>query len=71
MKVEVKNKVSDINYPCLMIAIDTQMIVLFNKEKCGLVLLKGNSVFEVGYYNESFTMSLFKLYYQEITLKND
>jgi hypothetical protein len=73
MKVEVKDKVSEIKYPCLMIGIDTQRVVLFHKEKCGIVLDKGSSSSnsEIGYYSEGFCMNLFKLSDKEITLKND
>ena len=73
MKVEVKDKVSEIKYPCLMIGIDTKRVILFYKEKCGIVLDEGNSNTnnEIGYYSEEFDMSLFKLFDKEITLKND
>ena len=71
MKVEVKDKVSDIKYPCLMKESEWGIIVLFDKYKCGTCIKGGTSYHRIGDYNTDWIMPLFKLFEGEITLKND
>ena len=71
MKVEVKDKVSEIKFPCLMKESECGLIVLFDKDKCGTCINGGTSSHRIGDYNTSWIMPLFKLFDGEITLKND
>ena len=71
MKVEVKDKVSEIKYPCLMIYRKFNLIVLFDEEKCGTCINKGSSNDVLGEYETTYKMELFELFDGEITLKND
>lgn len=71
MKVEIKDKVSEINYPCLMKESEWGIIVLFDKYKCGTCIDGGTSSHRIGDYKTSWSMPLFKLFDGEITIKND
>lgn len=70
MKVEVKNKVNEVKYPCLMES-NLEQIVLFVSNKIGTLVYVGNSTCEVGDYSEQWHMPSFEPFDGEITLKND
>ena len=72
MKVEVKDKVSEIKFPCLMISEDKKFIVLFSNMNCGTCIYSLDSIiYEIGSYSEAWIMPLFVPFDGEITLKND
>ena len=72
MKVEVKNNVSEIKFPCLMISDDKKFIVLFSNMNCGTCIYSIDSITnKIGSYSERWVMSLFVPFDGEITLKND
>ena len=55
-------------YPKLMIS-DKGTIVLFRDHAIGIVLLKGNSPYELGYYSNTWDFTNFSDYYEAITLQ--
>ena len=82
MKVEVKDKVSEIKFPCLMISEDKKFIVLFSNMNCGTCIYSNMNcgtciysldsiIYEIGSYSEAWIMPLFVPFDGEITLKND
>ena len=74
MKVEhVKEQQKEITYPCLMIGERTNEIV-FMFDKCkGVVLLRCDSHFEIGYYSSTWLMERFTPLpsTEQIILQND
>lgn len=71
MKVEVKNKFSEIEYPCLMICKQYNEIVLFNDYRSGTCINPGSSDDMLGLYCDIWVIEEFTKFEGEITLKND
>jgi len=67
MRVEVKEENTILLFPCLMIG-DEDIIVLFTKPKCG-ILIKTNWS-NSGDYHEDWDMKRFKSFKGEIILSN-
>ena len=71
MKVEVKDKVSEIKFPCLMVTEEYDVIVLFTSSTKGICVMSDHPNFKVGEYSNGWVIENFKLFDGEITLKND
>lgn len=74
MKIEVNEKETnkEIKYPCLMTVEDTKMIVLFNKEREGTLLVAGSgSMVSIGEHYRLWNMNYFTPFNGTITLQND
>lgn len=72
MKIEVikKDSESELQFPCLMIAEEPRIIVLFTCLKKGTVVVR-NNYWDVGHYSENWTMSQFSSFKGKITLENE
>ena len=70
MKVEVKDKVSEVKYPCLMITEEKDLIVLFISSTKGICVMSDHPNFKVGEYSNVWCMMSFVPFDGEITLKN-
>ena len=71
MKVEIKENVNGIKFPCLMKEYEFGTIVLFNKDKCGVCIENGTSNSIIGEYSAYWDMYCFRPFDGEIKLKND
>ena len=71
MKVEVKDSVSEIKYPCLMITEEKDLIVLFVSSTKGICVMSDHPNFKVGEYSNGWAIDNFNQFDGEITLKND
>ena len=75
MKVEVKDKVSAIAYPCLMKSKNNGQVVLFTSIESGIVIQKNNSCnkeFEyIDVFKDLHDSDVWVKFDGEITLKND
>ena len=70
MKVTVKDKSSEIEYPCLMIS-DSGTIVLFREHENGVCLKQGNTFVKLGDYSNSWDMNVFNPFAGSVTLSNE
>ena len=70
--VEVKNseEVKELEFPKLMIGSATGVVVWFSVPREGVILIRGESNYNVGYSECGFTMSYFKDFNEELTIKN-
>ena len=70
--VEVKNseEVKELDFPKLMKGTSTGVVVLFRIRGEGTILIRGRSNYNVGDNEGGFTMSYFKDFNEELTLKN-
>ena len=57
-------------YPCLMIGKDGTDIVLFHKEKEGIVVGLPSENYHIGHYNNEWAMRYFVPYNGTVTLSN-
>ena len=62
-----------INYPCVMMGFN-EMIVLFNKDNCGMVIREeprsNDKSYKLGYYSTTWKMMDFIEYTAEVIVKN-
>jgi len=71
MKVEVKDKVSEIKFPCLMVTEEYDVIVLFTSLTNGTCVMSEHPNYKVGEYSNGWAIDNFNQFDGEITLKND
>ena len=69
MKVLIEEN-DDIKYPCLMRNMYNGRIVLFSKDRVGVVLYSGSSPLPVGYYSDSWEMHIFEPFKGRLILEN-
>lgn len=70
MKSVVTSKGVDRSYPCLMKLKVSWLIVLFNNEKCGVVVSPDENT-QTGDYSEHWKINVFEPFHGSITLSND
>lgn len=66
----IRENQEEIEYPCLMIGIHMNAIVLFEKEKHGMVLNQ-NKIYRIGHYSDVWAMEEFKPFNGTIELSNN
>lgn len=75
MKVTIEEKGEELKFPCLMIAPESDCVVLFLNKNAGVVLVQGKSSWSVGHYSTAwgspYANSVWKPYYGKIILEND
>ena len=75
MKVTIEEKGEELKFPCLMVASETDCIVLFLNKHAGVVLAQGKSSWSVGHYSATwgspYDISAWKPYDGKIILENN
>lgn len=65
-----QEQIQDPKYPCLMIGKDGKDIVLFHKERGGIVVGIPSQNYRIGWYNDRWDMRYFVPYNGTVTLSN-
>ena len=65
-----QEQIQDPKYPCLMIGGDGEDIVLFLRDREGIVVGLPSRNFHIGYYDNEWNMSKFVPYNGTVTLSN-
>ena len=73
MKVKITENTPQMSeYPKMMASTNRpQLIVLFSAESIGVVVSGTDSLYDVGYFCETWAMELFSPYKGVVTLEND